>query len=261
MRTVLPPRHGDTARAPQDRPVPVSPRTPAPVVRPLLYGVRIPRQAPFPALGASAADTTSAADAAPALGPHSIAAAGLALADEHGAEGVTVRAVARRLGVSPMALYHHVEGKAGLVALVVEQAVTEVPLPDPDGRDWRRQLLDLARWMRQRSLDHPAISLLRRQHEVWAPGINAIGERWLSVWLASGLEPHAAFRAASASAMAVLGVTEEQGRPPVGAPVDATLAATPNLEAFVAADHDPAAEFDLLVEALIDGLHRRLGGG
>jgi AcrR family transcriptional regulator len=39
----------------------------------------------------------------------------LTLLDEGGGKGLTMRALAARLGVTPMSLYHHVEGSAGLV--------------------------------------------------------------------------------------------------------------------------------------------------
>ena len=41
-------------------------------------------------------------------------AAALALLSESGPEGFTVRAIARRANVAPMAIYNHFEGKDGL---------------------------------------------------------------------------------------------------------------------------------------------------
>ena len=59
-----------------------------------------------------------------------ILAAALALADEAGLEAVTMRAVAARVGITPMALYRHVADKESLLDGVLETAVTGIGLPD-----------------------------------------------------------------------------------------------------------------------------------
>ncbi|MFJ8211352.1 TetR/AcrR family transcriptional regulator [Streptomyces sp. NPDC096033] len=70
----------------------------------------------------------------PARGPRrgltleQIAAAGVGIADAEGLGGVSMQAVAGELGVTKMALYRYVPGKAELLALMVEAA-----LPDPAG--------------------------------------------------------------------------------------------------------------------------------
>ncbi|HYF46237.1 MAG TPA: TetR/AcrR family transcriptional regulator, partial [Acidimicrobiales bacterium] len=53
--------------------------------------------------------------------------AGAAIARSAGIEGVGVRPVAGRLGVTPMALYRHVDDAADLRAAVVARALEEVP--------------------------------------------------------------------------------------------------------------------------------------
>ena len=59
--------------------------------------------------------------------------AAVAVADEAGAAGLTMSAVAGRLGeYSAMALYRYVHSKDGLVDLMLDHVVAEVPLPDPD---------------------------------------------------------------------------------------------------------------------------------
>ena len=69
-----------------------------------------------------------------------IARAGLEVADEQGASGFSMRLVAERLGVTPMALYHHVDDKAALVALLVDEVIAETPLPSTTGSVARRSL-------------------------------------------------------------------------------------------------------------------------
>lgn len=55
--------------------------------------------------------------------PDSIARAALRIMSEHGAEGVTMRAVAAELGVRAPSLYHHVRDKEELLDLVTRLAV------------------------------------------------------------------------------------------------------------------------------------------
>src|ERR687891_1067629 len=95
-----------------------------------------------------------------------IAAAALAVADERGADGFTMRAVAEALGVTPMALYHHVADKAALVSLVVDKVINEQPLPPPSG-EWQEELWQIACWFRHMASAHPNVSYLRRTHKVW----------------------------------------------------------------------------------------------
>lgn len=50
----------------------------------------------------------------------------LALLDERGGQGLSMRALAGRLGVTPMSLYHHVEDHAGLLRALSDQVYAEV---------------------------------------------------------------------------------------------------------------------------------------
>ncbi|MFD5118149.1 TetR/AcrR family transcriptional regulator [Streptomyces sp. NPDC058385] len=74
-----------------------------------------------------------------------IVRAATAVADEGGAEALTMAAVARRLGpYTPMALYRHVMSKDGLVDLMLDAATAEVPVPAEPGADWRADLRGIA---------------------------------------------------------------------------------------------------------------------
>jgi AcrR family transcriptional regulator len=66
-----------------------------------------------------------------------IAATAREMIDEVGVEKVTMRAVAGRLGVSAMALYHHVEDKDELLRLVGDDILGHLDVPDPESGDWR----------------------------------------------------------------------------------------------------------------------------
>ncbi len=69
----------------------------------------------------------------------------MAVADEAGPAGLTMAAVARRLGsYTPMALYRHVSSKDGLIDLMLDHAIGEVELPAEPGPDWRVDLSTIA---------------------------------------------------------------------------------------------------------------------
>jgi AcrR family transcriptional regulator len=187
-----------------------------------------------------------------------IAEASLAVADDRGAAGFTMRAVADALGVTPMALYHYVEDKAALVALVVDASIAEHPLPPPTG-SWQEDLFAMARWMRNTMLAHPAVARLRSAHNVWTPSIFPMTERWLSLWQQSGLELNAALLAASASSTAMIGfVQAELLYADTKLPDDSALSSFPNARVAFNLTRDGTREFDLVVRSLLDGLHARL---
>lgn|SRR6185312_11452798 len=69
----------------------------------------------------------------------------LDLAAEAGLAAVTMRAVAARLEVTPMALYRHVGDKQGLLDGLVERLMAEIAVPaEAKDTDWRAVLRTMA---------------------------------------------------------------------------------------------------------------------
>jgi AcrR family transcriptional regulator len=187
-----------------------------------------------------------------------IAAAALTIADRHGADGFTMRAVALALGVTPMALYHHVRDKAALVTLLVETSIRKHPLPPTTG-NWQDDLLSMAQWMRQSMLKHPVVAQLRHAYNVWTPTMLQMTERWLSLWQQSALDFAEAVLAAKTSSMAITGlVKEEMIFYAMQHPDNEILAWLPNVRVMFNTVPDRDAQFELTVRSLIDGLHTRL---
>ncbi len=67
----------------------------------------------------------------------------MALADEKGVAGVTMRTIAGRLGVEAMSLYNHVAGRDDILDGMVDAVFSEIELPAPIG-DWKRAMRDRA---------------------------------------------------------------------------------------------------------------------
>lgn len=81
----------------------------------------------------------------PTLDLDRIARAGIEVADSEGLADVSMQRVAARLGVTKMALYRYVPGKAELVALMVEAAIGSCPAATAHGDGWRERLEEWAR--------------------------------------------------------------------------------------------------------------------
>lgn len=65
-----------------------------------------------------------------------VLAAAMALADEIGTEPLTIRRLAERLGVKPMAIYHHVASKEEILDGMVDLVFAEIE-PPPTGVGWK----------------------------------------------------------------------------------------------------------------------------
>lgn len=65
--------------------------------------------------------------------------AAIALADERGAQELTMRKLAKELGVEAMSLYNHVANKDDLLNGMIDLVFAEVQAPSPDG-DWKEEL-------------------------------------------------------------------------------------------------------------------------
>ncbi|HTE38314.1 MAG TPA: TetR/AcrR family transcriptional regulator C-terminal domain-containing protein [Reyranella sp.] len=65
--------------------------------------------------------------------------AAIALADERGAQELTMRKLAKELGVEAMSLYNHVANKDDLLDGMIDLVFGEIEAPSPSG-DWKAEL-------------------------------------------------------------------------------------------------------------------------
>jgi AcrR family transcriptional regulator len=123
-----------------------------------------------------------------ALGREEIVSAAIAVADEAGAGGLTMKAVAARLGpYSPMALYRYVHSKEGLVDLMLDAAAAEVPVPAKPGSDWRADLRGLALGTREMIKRHGWYPVLVHTRPPAGPHLMRRTEFMLAVLVNRGL--------------------------------------------------------------------------
>ena len=89
----------------------------------------------------------------PALDQSQIVQAALVLLDEVGFDGLTMRNLAKKLGVQAASLYWHVRNKQDLLSLLAEEICA--PMREPDRTlPWQNQLEEMAIEYRQVLLAH-----------------------------------------------------------------------------------------------------------
>jgi AcrR family transcriptional regulator len=80
--------------------------------------------------------------------------AAIRLADEGGIESLTMRKLARELGVEAMSLYNHVANKGDLVDAMVDLVISEIELPSA-GDEWDVEIRTCAVSAHEALLRHP----------------------------------------------------------------------------------------------------------
>jgi TetR/AcrR family tetracycline transcriptional repressor len=94
----------------------------------------------------------------PSLSEVEIVAAALRLTREVGLDNLSMRALARELGVPPMTIYHYVPSIEALQELVVNHILQEIHIPGPDEGTWDERLRQLEREARRAFVDHPGVA-------------------------------------------------------------------------------------------------------
>ncbi|MEV1062787.1 TetR/AcrR family transcriptional regulator [Streptomyces sp. NPDC050263] len=90
--------------------------------------------------------------------------AATAIAEAEGLAAVTMRRVAKELGVVPMTLYTYVPGKAELLDLMLDAAYARMPRTDTTGQPWRQRVTAIAEENKALFERHPwaaAVSTVR----------------------------------------------------------------------------------------------------
>jgi AcrR family transcriptional regulator len=109
-----------------------------------------------PRAGRAAGDTNANANGDGKITRELVLAAALNIIDSDGADGLTMRRLARALDRDPMILYRHAPNKAALLDGVAETVLAKLTV-DATDPDWVGQLRSVARNYRALALVHPHV--------------------------------------------------------------------------------------------------------
>lgn len=192
---------------------------------------------------------------------------GLALMDEHGAAGAGMRAVAKRLGVRPSALYNHVSGQAELIAGVRELISDRICTEAFDRLPWDEALVEWARDYRVAFAAHPSTIALLAVIPIEASGATTLMyDRVVAALVRAGWEPSRVLVAIVALESFILGsaldtsAPDDMMKPGDDAGAESFAGAyRARVEVFDSRGVRPAdASFELGLRAIVAGLKAEL---
>jgi TetR/AcrR family tetracycline transcriptional repressor len=125
-------------------------------------------------------------DRRPQLTRERVVAEALAVIAQDGAQALTMRRLAARLGVVPGALYHHLRNKEQLQDLLLDGVLAEVDGHLDPSLGWPKQLKLLAHRLRQVLEDHPGVAGLLKTRDPLGPHSLALAEAFLAPLQAAG---------------------------------------------------------------------------
>lgn len=207
------------------------------------------------------------------------------LLDEEGLDGLNMRSLGKRLGSAATAVYWHVQSKDNLILLVGDRVWEEIGLPDLDAVGWRAAATELATGLHAMFSRHPWLVQAFGSHLFYGVSKARYDECSLAVYEAGGFTGAAADRAAGTVFTFVLGsvlgvaaqasLTRRLSRD--GGDAAAAFQETLDKAADIARQFPrlrsrvetpspgdyataPADTFEFGLQALLDGLERRLPG-
>jgi len=114
--------------------------------------------------------------------------AAIALADEAGLAIVTMRQLAKALGVATMTLYTYVPGKAELLDLMLDTVYQQMPRTETAGQPWRRRLEAVAADNKSLYQRHPWAATISIGRPPLGPGVMAKYDYELRALEGTGLD-------------------------------------------------------------------------
>jgi len=194
----------------------------------------------------------------------------LTIMDTHGTEALTMRRLAKELGMGTMALYRYFPSKDDLMDAAIDLAAPEIDLPEPGAAPWKEQLAGLARALFQAGLRHPSLARERFDRPLQSAGAMLVTDRAIALLLEAGLSKRdavAAFKALLVHTLGAAAFAASEGRPEVrkkaserhttvpAEKVPTMAAVAGELTAALGGDQ----AFELGLAALLDGIELRAG--
>lgn len=134
-----------------------------------------------------------------------IVTAAIDLLDTEGLEGLTMRALGKRLGSAATAVYWHLGSKDDLVALAGDRVWNEIALPYLPAIDWRTAATSLATELYAMLTRHPWLIQAFGSFVVYGPGKARYDDHSIAVYEAAGFTGVRADQAATTVFTYVLG--------------------------------------------------------
>jgi TetR/AcrR family transcriptional regulator, tetracycline repressor protein len=125
-------------------------------------------------------------DRRPQLTRQRVVAEALTVIAKDGAQTLTMRTLAARLGVVPGALYHHVRNKEQLQDLVLDGVLAEIDCHLDPSQPWTEQIKLLAHRLRQVLERHPGVAGILKTRDPLGPHSLALAEAFLAPLQAAG---------------------------------------------------------------------------
>lgn len=196
------------------------------------------------------------------LSADQVVAAAVEVLRDEGADALSMRRVADRCGVTPMAIYHHVDDKDALLGHAVDHVVAAALDVDPADGTWREAMTRFLAAIRAAMLDNRGAGAVWVQRPVVGPHMALVTERFFEILERGGVRGAAAAEATDALVLLMLGaIANDLTRPPevrVQLRHHVPDAATPRLvdgiDAY--ASRDPDARFAVAVDWMLDGIER-----
>jgi AcrR family transcriptional regulator len=145
-----------------------------------------------------------------ALSRESIVDAALAIVDEEGLEGLSMRRVADKLETGPASLYAHVANKDELMVLVYDRVLGEVHVQEPDKRRWEEQFADALRQLYEVLVAHRDIAFVSMARVPIGPNMLRVSEGLMAILRAGGVPDRIAGLAMDFVSLAVNSLAYEQ---------------------------------------------------
>ncbi|WAL64955.1 TetR/AcrR family transcriptional regulator C-terminal domain-containing protein [Amycolatopsis cynarae] len=164
------------------------------------------------------------------LTPAQIATAALAVLDRDGLEGLSMRTVAKELGVGTMSLYRYVTDRGQLEGLIVDQVLRTVPLDLPPRTSARERLVLFADRIRHAVGEHPGTVPLLLAHRHLSPASRQWGEAVLGVLAEAGISGRERVLTFRAYLSYVLGALQTDHFSPLSGPGTAALGELPEAD-------------------------------
>lgn len=111
----------------------------------------------------------------------------LEIVDTEGLDALTMRHLARGLGVEAMTLYHHFPNKEAILDGVAEAVIAGMRLPEPLPEDWMDILVSLCMGFRNALSEHPNVIPVLMTRPMSPPADAAVTPA--TVLLSAGFEP------------------------------------------------------------------------